>query len=677
MPTTTILLLLLAFVVSAGLSAFQYLYKTKERRLQNALFGTLRFITLFSLLVLLINPQLKKVEYFSEKPELVLAVDNSSSIAGFGEVERVQEFVRSIAQDENIRERFDVEVFTFGRNLEQRDTFTFNEPQTNIPAALKGLDDLYEQKTAPTILITDGNQTLGEDLLFSAQKFKQPLLPVVVGDTTLYQDLAISRVNTNKYAFVNNWFPVEVLVNYTGKTKVTSQLRIRSGNVTLFSENLTFDEDENSHVIEAKLPSVSVGVNSYDVQLRPLPDEKNVLNNSKEFVVEVIDERTSVAIVYNILHPDVGALKKAIVSNQQREVVVEQINDFNRSLDDFQLIILYQPDRSFKRLMDQLEEEERNQWIITGPETNWRFLNTQQEFVQHEITGQPEEYFPVLNENFGAFQTEDIGYSSFPPLKGNFGELEFSENIEILLYRKIQGIESKAPLLAVAEQAASKKAFLLGADLWKWRSQVYQDNASFEVFDALIDKLVQYLSSGKRKERLSVSYEPLYHGSGELVLTAEYFDKNYIFDPRGELILRLTEKGTGKEREVPFMLNGGNYKVDLSNLSPGEYNFTAAVSGENLSERGSFRILEFDVEEQFSRANLEILQKISTNNNQDLYFLGDIDKIKKNILSNDSYTTIQKSRENNVPLIDWYYLLGIIVLALSAEWFLRKYYGYI
>ena len=56
-------------------------------------------------------------------------------------------------------------------------------------------------------------------------------------------------------------------------------------------------------------------------------------------------------------------------------------------------------------------------------------------------------------------------------------------------------------------------------------------------------------------------------------------------------------------------------------------------------------------------------------------FLQEFEKLKNELLSDDSYIPVQKSRKKNVPLIDWEYLLGIIILALSAEWFLRKYYG--
>ncbi|MGB7786138.1 MAG: VWA domain-containing protein, partial [Salinimicrobium sp.] len=258
-----------------------------------------------------------------------------------------------------------------------------------------------------------------------------------------------------------------------------------------------------------------------------------------------------------------------------------------------------------------------------------------------------------------------------------FGKTEAAVDADILLFREIQGVETKEPLLSLVSENNSKKAFLFGADIWRWRSESYLETGNFETFDEFIGKLVQYLSSQKKRERLQLSYEALYDGSEALVITAEYFDENYVFDPRAGLNLQLKNEETGEQQEIPFSLNGNNYSVDLSNLAAGNYSFTVNVSGENLSKRGNFRLADFDVEQQFVRANLEGLQNVAQEKGQKTYFLNDYKALKQQLLTDNSYIPVQKSRINNVPLIDWYYLLGIIILALSLEWFLRKYYGYI
>ncbi|WP_324718927.1 VWA domain-containing protein [Salinimicrobium sp. HB62] len=676
MPASTIFLLLLSFVLALALALFQYFYKAKKRGSKNAIFAALRFVTIFSLLVLLINPKISSTEYYNEKPSLVLAVDNSSSIKEFGAGEEVKELVDQIQQDPQLRNNFDIEAYSFGSELQQFDTLNFEEGQTNLPSVFKDLSGLYENKVAPVIFITDGNQTLGEDFTFVADRFRQPILPVVVGDTAKYQDLSISRINVNKYAFLNNRFPVEIFANYSGNTSAETRLEIRRGNAVVYSKAVSFSSEKNSEVIQVQLPANSIGVHIYEVRLLPLEAEKNILNNSREFAVRVIDERTKVLVAYSILHPDLGTLKSSIESNQQREVELKPVSEVS-GLDEYQLVILYQPDGRFKALINQLVAQNRNYFLITGPETDFSFLNRQQEIFQQEITNQSEEYFPVWNENFKAFQTEDIGYSDFPPLEGSFGNLNFPQTLDVLLYREVQGIKTNVPLLGLATSGDSKMAFLFGANIWRWRGVVYRETGSFQKFDDLMGKFVQFLASKSRQEWLLVEYEPLYAGSEAVIISADYFDQSYNFDPRANLELQLENIETGEQRQVPFLLKGNSFEVDLSSLQAGNYSFEVKVAGENISRSGSFRILDFNVEQQFARANLEGLQQIAAQKGQEIYFLSEFSRLKNELLSSNSYATIQKSRQKDVSLIDWKYLLGIIILALSAEWFLRKYYGLI
>ena len=676
MPATTIIFIITAFLLSLALAYFQYFYRAKKGWPKNAIFGTLRFLAIFSLLLLLINPRISNVEYYNEKPHLVLAVDNSSSIKEFEAGEEVKKLVEQLTTDADLGEHFEIQAFSFGRELKPSDSLDFEESQTNLPVVFNDLSTLYEGQTAPVILITDGNQTMGEEFIFSAQRFKQPVLPVVVGDTLQYQDLSVSRINVNKYAFLNNRFPVEILLNYAGDTSVETQLEVLQGNSVILSRQLVFSSEDNSEIVRLELPANSVGIQYYEVRIKPLEAEKNILNNSREFAVEVIDERTKVLIAYSVLHPDLGAIKKAIESNQQREAVIKPISEVT-NFEEYQLVVLYQPDGRFKNLMEELQSQNRNYFLITGPSTDWNFLNRQQNLFKQEIVNQTEEYFPVWNENFNAFQTEDIGYRGFPPLEGNFGNLDFPEGLDVLLYREVQGVETGEPLLGVTTSDESRTGFLFGADIWRWRAEVFNETGSFIQFDDLVGKLVHYLASGNRQDRLVVNYEPVYNESQEILIRADYFDQSYEFDPRAALELQVEHRATGERLQIPFLLNGRSFQVDLSSLSGGEYEFTVQVEGENLTRSGSFRILDFDVEKQFARANLEGLQKIAAQKDQDIYFPGDFERLKAQLLSTDSYPTVQKSRKKDVSLIDWKYLLGIIVLALGAEWFLRKYYGLI
>lgn len=677
MSGTTILLIILAAVAALALSAFHYFYGSKNASGRLWILTFFRFIALFALMVLLINPEIKSSEYYVEKPDLVMLVDNSASIESFGVAGEVSRYVNAITDDPDIRERFEVQVFSFGEELNRNKDLSFTESQTNITGALRSLETLYKDKLAPTVLVSDGNPTMGEDLYFASGRYDNTIFPVVAGDTTSYRDLSLNRVNSNKYAYLNNNFPVEMILNYSGKGTVETTLRIKAGGKILYSKNVSFSEKDKSLVVETLLPASRTGVTTYEAELVPIEGEKVIENNSRKFAVEVIDERTSVLLLTDIIHPDLGAIKKSIESNQQREVRIHTLADGPVDPELFQLIILYQPNEGFKKLMEDLGEKESGYWIITGPGTDYRFLNQVQQDFSIEITGQNEELIPESNPDFNAYQFEDPGFPRFPPLEGPFGEIIFNTAVEPLLYGQVQGITTETPLLAVTGKEESKRAFLFGADIWKWRSHIYTQEESFEKFDDFIGKLVQYIASEQKKERLSVTYEPLYYGSDDVILSAGYFDRNYQFDGEASLSLEIRNEETGGILQVPLALRGNRYEADLSNLTAGEYSFKLSVEGETLSRSGNFSLVPFDVEQQFGNANLSGMRHIAEENDTPLSFSGDPEGMIEIMLSQEKFAPVQKSRENNVPLIDWYYLLGIIILALAAEWFLRKYYGLI
>ena len=677
MPGNTLLLICLAALFAFALAAFQYYYNSRNVYRYPALFTLLRFITLFSFLILLINPKLEKTEYISEKTDLLLVVDNSRSIEKVGSREDIQEFVRELSEDPAVRERFDLQTFSFGEDLEQSSNFEFSERQTNINNALKYLEQLYKNSVAPTIIVSDGNQTFGEDYTFTADRYSNTIFPVVVGDTAAYNDLSINRINVNRYAYRDNRFPVEIFVNYTGEEAVESTIQITSSSSVLHSGEVVFDATSNSQVVQIHLPATGTGVVTYQAEILPLPAEKDTLNNRRNFAVEIIDERTSVLLVTAIIHPDLGALKKSIESNQQRDLEIHQLGSSTVEPGDYDLVIFYQPNPEFRNLLEQVQQDNVSYWMITGPETDWHYLNGAQDLFSREITGQTEDYFPVVNENFNAFQLNELDFSEFPPLKGSFGELNLNSSAEPLLFQQIQRIETDNPLLAIVDDNNSRKAFLFGAGVWKWRTASYLESDSFQEFDDFLGKLVQFLSSGHRRERLSVDYESFYYGNERMVISAQYFDRNYDFDSRGELVLEITDEKDQETREIPFLLKDNRYEVDISHLPASEYTFEVSVVGENLSKEGKFTVVEFDIEQQFSNANVEGLQSMLTEENEQLYFLKDSKRIVNKLLSDKNYTPVQRRQEKTVPLIDWFYLLGIITLSLTTEWFLRKYYGLI
>ena len=677
MSTQTLLYIILAGIIALLLALFQYKHKAKGNSKKNAIFTVLRFLSIFGVLLLLINPKFEQVKVYNEKPNLVLAIDNSNSIKHLNQEENVIKIVQSIKDNVALKEKFNVDVFSFGNTLNTSDSLSFLEKQTNIDKVFKELNQVYKNTVSATIVISDGNQTYGNDYEYTAKKYNQPIYPIVVGDTIRYSDLKLKQLNVNKYAFLKNKFPVEAILVYNGDKNVNTKFVVTSGKSTVYSKNISFSEKDNSKILNFTLPANSVGVKSYIANLIPISTEKNKANNSKNFAVEVVDEKTKVAIVSSVLHPDLGMLKKSIETNEQRKVVFLKPQEAISQLNDLQLVIVYNPNNTFNSLFKAVKLQNKNKFVIAGPKTDFKFLNANSENYQHDITSQTEDYQPTLNINYSSFIVDDLDFESFPPLLSNFGEPTFSVPFESILYKKIGSIDTEEPLLATFEVNGRREAVLFGENIWKWRAQSFINNQSFSAFDNFTGKLIQYLASNKRKNRLNLDYESFYQGSSNIIMSAQFFNKNYEFDTNESLNITVTDKINKTSKTIPFILKNNNYQVDLSTLSASEYTFTVKATRENIAKSGNFKILEYNVEQQFLNADILKLKTIANQSDGALYLMSNYNAIINDLVKDERYKPIQKSSKNIVPLIDWKYLLALIALSLAIEWFMRKYNGLI
>ncbi len=677
MTTETVIYIIIAGIAALLLALFQYLYKSKKSNL-NKLFAFLRFVTLFSVLLLIINPKFEQTKFHSEKPNLIVAIDNSESIKHLKHTKNVEQLLDNLKQDNSLNENFNVEYYTFGKDLEPLDSLNFDKTQSNIANAFDNLSQVYNTTVAPMVLITDGNQTFGNDYEFTSQKYKQPIFSVILGDTIRYSDLKIQQLNVNKYAYLKNKFPVEIIAVYNGSQNVNSQLIITSGNSTVFKKNLNFSKTQNSHIINLTLPANRVGVNTFYATIIPLETEQNKVNNVKPFAVEIIDEKMNVAIVSDILHPDLGALKKAIESNEQRSVSILKPNAFLDRKDNFQLTILYQPNNKFKAVFDAIEKAGDNTFVITGTQTQWSFLNGIQNNYSQEITLQTEDFQPSVNSNYSTFIIDDLSFNSFPPLQTEFGSVAFNTPIETILYKRVfNDSVDQQPLLVTFENNNTREALLLGENIWKWRAQSYLNKKSFQQFDNFIGKLVQYLASNKKRSRLNLIYESFYNGIGDIKISGQFFNRNYEFDNKATLSITLKNVDSGSITILPFILKNNSYEVNLSDFLPSEYDFTVSANSGEVSQSGHLKILDYNVEQQFLNANVTKLQQVATNSKGVSYFIANPNSLINDLIADSRFATVQKSSKNIVPLIDFKYLLSLIALSLAMEWFLRKYNGLI
>ena len=667
-----VLWVVLIILISAGLSLWQYQKQFKRQFKRAFLFAIPRFLAYVCIGLLLLNPKIKQTSYYTENPNLIIGIDNSMSIAQLTDTKTFKSEIQNFTQDIDLNDAFDIQAYSFGENYKRLDTLDFEDTQTNISSFLQEMSKIYSSEQSHILLFTDGQQTLGRDYVYSAQASQKNIIPVVVGDTANYVDTKINRINANRYAFLNNRFPVEVFLSYNGKNNIETELLLKRKGRILKRKKISFSKDKTTENLKIFLKAENIGVNTIQAELKPV-DEKNIQNNTQEFAVEVIDERTKILMLYNKLHPDIGMLKKSITSNPQRQLEFQKINNNNEDLATYNLIILYQPDASFNSAFEFIVNQDLNYMVIGGTQTDYNVLNNKQKHFTKTLSNAEEDYYAEYNSGYSSYQLEDIGFENFPPLKNKFGDIENLAEVNILLYQNIDGFSTRQPLMMTVSDDKQKAAYVFGENMWRWRMRSHVDNGDFKTFDRFLDQLVQFVSSNETKKRLVTDVKSFYNKGNQNNINVQYFDRNYNFDPNQKITLKATDKETEKTYSYNLVLKNQSYSTKINDLPGGNYDYQIEVNNQNLTDSGQFKIIDFVLEKSFYRADVEKLSRLSDT----LFYADQFKDLKDYLATQQEFKPLQKSMIKKQSLVNWWVLLVLIIVFLGIEWFSRKYHGLI
>ncbi|MBT8236491.1 MAG: VWA domain-containing protein [Bacteroidia bacterium] len=677
MPGPIFILILLGAILAFILAWWHYLSKPRRNSPLFRGLALLRFLSIFGLVLLLVNPKFTKTTYNLEKALLTILVDNSSSMVVSDSADTFRELTNRLMQNQALQDRFTINTMTFGEEMKPFDSLSFTDQATNISRPLQSLKDVSIGNNTITILISDGNQTLGEDYEFITHKPEQRIFPMVAGDTTTYEDLRLDRVNMNNYAYLKNTFPIEVFASYSGTGSRTSVLRIQMDGQTRFQRNITFTNESDAIQVTAELEAQTTGLQDVRVSLSAFENERNVYNNSRQLSLEVIDEKTKIAIVSSLVHPDLGSLKTAIEQNEQREVQIVAPTAAKNTWEDADLMILYQPDRAFSPFYDVVKKEGISTLTIIGPRTDWAFINAVQSTYSISSYGQAEEIFPELNGSFSFFDTSSLDITDFPPLDFELGEINILAEYESVFDQKVKGVVLEEPMMVMIRGNERNEAVLFGENSWKWRIQSFRNEGNFTSYDAYIAQVIRFLDLKKRTNRLTLEYEKSYEGVQGAEVVARYFNETMAFDGNASLQLFIKTTEETSYREFPMLLRNGFYGLSINDFPAGNYEFTVRVEGTDIARSGSFKILDFEVEKQLISSNYKKLERLAIASGGSLFYMDQVDKLIDDLSSRNEFLPVQKSNQNVVSLIDFRILLAAIALCLAAEWFLRKYNGLI
>lgn len=680
---------LICIAIGAGYALVLYRKNTKiESKTLRLLLFSLRLLSVALIALLLFAPLWKHTSKEVEKPVIIVAQDNSSSIvccsdSTFYKTDFLKQRNRFI---ETLKKDHETIVYTFGSRIQATDHADYSEKSTDISSFLTEMQRRYAfRNIGGLVLISDGLYNLGYNPLNAVENLPYPIYTVAMGDTTTKKDWALGKISYPRMTFLNQDFPVEILVRAQQMKNRSGVLTIEHNGQILHKETVTIDQENFATHVRVALPAKKSGTQKFRVGLSALDGETTYRNNHDVFFVDILDDQRKILLLYAAPHPDISAIKQCVESKEGYEITTRQAKDSNIPDMNYDLVILHQlPSERYpmKSLLQLCTARKTPILWILGRQNHLETFNAfQSGLTISNFKKSMDEVTPIYNESFALFSLSDETLDqlkNMPPLVVPFGNYKPSGNAQILCYQRLGKTKTNHPLILFSQHNNQRFGVIAGTDLWKWKLADFAENNTHTHFNEILNKTIQFLAKKEDKSRFRIIHQSVFNETENVVLEAEVYNETYELIQTPEVKITIKDSA-GNSYPYTFDHSINAYKLNLGFMQSGTYTYTASTQwgGKTLIKEGMFVVNASNFELSDCVANHNLLYSIAHKTNGTMIYPTEWDKLTKVLKNNAdnkpiSYEIITMEDFLNLPLV-----FVLLILLLGMEWFLRKYNGLI
>ena len=290
-----------------------------------------------------------------------------------------------------------------------------------------------------------------------------------------------------------------------------------------------------------------------------------------------------------------------------------------------------------------------------------------------------EEVQATFDKNFSLFVLSAAtkeAIETLPPLLSPFGNTELTPMMQNLAFQNIRNIQTNKTLMAFGTDKGRKTGFIVGEGLWRWRLYNYQVNGNHDAFNELIQKSIQYLALKENEDNFNVYHPALFQETDNIEFTAELYNDSYELVNTPDVNIRIKNDSL-KEFGYLFDRTNDYYTLNAGSLEPGDYTFEAdtKLGNQSFTEKGSFSIVKNELEIQNNRADFSVLYQLSQQTGGQFYAFENYGTLLDAVRDNKQITVQQHKQTLQTEWINLKVLFFLLIVLLSVEWFLRKYWG--
>ncbi|WP_420150064.1 VWA domain-containing protein [Spirosoma sp.] len=657
--------------------------------------AALRFVVVSFICFLLLNPLIRSLRTLTEKPNVVLAIDNSESIAAAGRPALNQSLTAlQTLRQQLVDKGLNVSIRTFG-DTASRDDLTqipFTQRTSDLSGLLSGIRSDYEGRNlTDVVLVSDGIFNQGLSPTFGQYPFA--VQTVGLGDTIPKRDIQLKGIIANRIAYLGNQFPVQAEIVSNGFQGRNATVVLRQNGKELGRQSISFGKNDTGsplrfNQLTFQTTATQKGVQHYVVEVLPQAGEFSTRNNRQDVYLDVIDGKEKILLLALAPHPDVKAIRNILERNQNYELDVRILTgtaaDATPPTDKvYDLLILHQiPDNGGvgNPLIQKYFSRNTPVLFVLGNQSALGPFNTSNSVMQVAAqSNQSDKVTGFFNPEFRQLNLDPdrLGIlSKLPPMLVPYGEFKLQPGAEVVLWQQVGSVRTAKPLLALNVTSPRKTAVLAGEGLWSWRLEEYALTDKQDVVDELIQKVIQLISVKEDRRKLRVYPIRNEFVAGEKVIfETELYNDIYerVFDKPVRLEIS-DEKGI--TRSYNYTPTSANSRFEISRLPEGAYRFRATVSVNNRAEQssGQFVVRDLQLEALNTTADHGMLRQLAQQTGGQFYNANRINDLVQNLTTRPHPARLTSTEEMN-ELINWRWLFFVVLTLAAIEWGLRKFYG--
>jgi hypothetical protein len=583
------------------------------------------------------------------------------------------------------------------------------------------------RRVSAIVMVSDGRSAPSEDLdraINVAKKRSVPIHSVMLGSPLSPRDLALGPVHAQENVFVKDIISFRSGISASGfdePVHCTAELFAEGSDQPLDKTKVSIDANRAVFPFQLRHKPMSPGRITYQIRIRPDPEESQLLNNEIAVEVNVVDKDLRVLYVDGYPRYEYRYLKSLLIREETITVsclLLSADEDFPQEGNEpirrlpgtpeefarYDVILIgdvdpHDPRISFEQMSmtaDLVRDRGAGWGMIAGP----RYSPT-------AYVGTPfETILPIVIDEQGSPPTPRTLTAPFNPVMTQEGQISsifqitrfdsesadtFSRLPGLYWFYPVAGLKpgaealaihpaketmtGPAPILALGRYGAGQTMFQAVDSTWRWRYQVgdlYFDTYWLQ----LIRRLSRNKVLGQGRSLILSTDQKVYDLGQSVVVSAEILDSSILGRPRDSLPVSVVDRSNVVQHDVQLRrIGSGADRYEGSFLPSAVGGLKLKITGLPIHIEGdlteSIRINQPNLERRIMSADHTALKRLSIQTGgaavspDELETLIDRIEDRSQVIPNDQIHRLWDTK----------WALIVLVVLLSAEWILRKYFN--